>query len=164
MARLKAKAMATRARWSAYKIRACDPTTKRFLPASLIHLMLSPYWTAMLSGKPSPTMLSRTSCAIPSVTCRSSSDAEVQIQRNGPNPSEKMSLETKQMQQHWLYSQNQILKLTPLCPGRRTGSGIWVRSDRHVRRRRRRIAEPLAGMRCRNPRRTFRGQRDSWWQ
>ena len=122
MALLMASAMQTRPFWSEYRILAMDPTTcaQRTVnqmtphscaslwsprqpdhltsgptiwcfPASLIQRMLS--WYCCRTPSLTPTAISsRTVAAIWSVTSRSLGSHEVHTQRNGPKPSEKMSL------------------------------------------------------------------------
>ena len=85
MALLKAEAISARPWASAYKMRACDPTTSLLALASRIQRTLSCICCWMSAGA-SAIKRSSTSAARLSVTSRSAGSPLQHTQRNGPNP------------------------------------------------------------------------------
>ena len=85
MASLNAEAISARPWASAYKMRACEPTTNWLALASRIQRRLSCICCWMSSGA-SPIKRSNTSAAMASVVSRSAESPLQHTQRNGPNP------------------------------------------------------------------------------
>ena len=85
IALLKASAIFILPSASAYKIRACEPTTILFSPAAFIQLILSLICNLISSGE-FCINFSSTSQAILSVMAKSFALLEAQTQRKGPKP------------------------------------------------------------------------------
>ena len=87
-----AAAISARPRASAYRMRACVPTTILLSPADFTHSKLSAY-CARVSGWQSASACRRSmvSAAMRSVVARSFGSFDAHTQRKGPKPSEKMS-------------------------------------------------------------------------